>query len=95
MKYTARMRTAGELAIRGLSKKAQAFYYNTDPFDVYEYKIWNDSEDEDDVEMEKRYAYNWMGDLHDGFTLEELGTELEELVDEIWTEEDIEKFINN
>lgn len=93
MKFTAKMKSNGELAVRELSKKAQAFYNNTDPFYVYEYEIWPD--DDNALLPEKYYAYNWIDDIRDGFTLEELEMALEQLVDEIWTDEDIEIFIGN
>jgi len=93
MKFTMRMRINGELAMRGLSKKAQAFYLNTEPFYVYEYEIWPD-DDDDALVPDKRYAYDWMGDVRDGFTSEELETELEQLVDCCWTEEEMKMFID-
>ena len=38
MKYTNKMKVAGEFATRLLSDKAAAFYNQTDPLAVYEYE---------------------------------------------------------
>ena len=69
MKYTNEMKINGEMAIRGLSKKAQKFYGETDPMNVYAYG--------------DLYAYDGcMGNAED-LTLEQLERTFEEMYDDL------------
>ena len=76
MKLTNRMKTAGELAIRRMTEKAQQGYYDTDPLDVFEYE----------TEQGTRYAVkNSDGITTWNFTFEGLQDYLESWV---WDEEE-------
>ncbi len=66
MKYTARMKCAGEQAVRLMSEKAQKFYNETE-IDIYE--------------SGNRYAYTLAGETRCGLTFDELTEELEQLAD--------------
>lgn len=72
----------GEMAARSLSKKAEHFYSNTDPLDIYE-KINGNEE-------KRYYIRSCMGDV-DNLTFEELEEILEEWYDEINAEEEREQ----
>ena len=76
MKYTIKMKINGELAMRSANEWASAFYETTDPLDVYEYKV-ND---------ETRYTYNLCGELVEGLTFEELEAEFEAFAREVETQ---------
>lgn len=82
MKFTNRMKTNGELAMRSASEAAQRFYEETDPLDVYEYEV-DLYEDGEIVGEEKLYAYDWSGEWKMGLTFERLEEEFEELQAEI------------
>jgi hypothetical protein len=65
-------KVAGELAVRGLSKKAQNGYSGTDSVKVYAYTVCGEDDD-----FETVYAYEDMDGLHDGLTEQELEAVLE------------------
>ena len=72
MKYNTRQKQAGELAVRSMSDKAQAFYSATDPLRVYEY----------DTDNGKRYSYDFgkgSGIIREGMEFDELQAEFEAL----------------
>lgn len=69
MKYTNEMKINGEMAVRGLSGKAQKFYGETDPMNVYAY--------------DGLYAYNGCMGSAEGLTLEQLERAFEEMYDEL------------
>ncbi len=81
MKFTNRMKVNGELAMRRMSDKAQEFYSNTDPFNVYEYENEND---------QTVYGYDGCFGEKYGLTFEEMQTELEELQDAMGEDEEDE-----
>lgn len=76
MKLTNRMKVNGELAARSLSRKAKEVYDGTDPFDIYEYEVWVDENEE------KRYAYTGCLGEAEGLTFAELEEFLENMADE-------------
>ena len=78
MKFTMRMRTNGELAMRNASEAAQRFYLATERLDVYEYEV-DIYEDDEIVGEEKLYAYDWCGEWKIGLEFERLEEEFEEL----------------
>lgn len=85
MKRTISMKSAGELACRRLSEKAQTVYNESQPFDVFEYE---------NFEGEKVYAYTGVFGAKDGMTFEELEEDLEDLYDalaECYDEEEDEE----
>jgi hypothetical protein len=69
MKYTNSMKVNGELAVRRMSEEAQKFYFETDPFAVYEYE----------TDEGIRYAYDDNVQVVEGLTFEEIDKELREL----------------
>lgn len=70
-KFTVEEKRNGELAVRGMSKKAQAFYNGTDPLAVYEY----------DTEDGRRYAYDGGIGTAEDLTFEEIERIFEEYQD--------------
>lgn len=81
MKFTARMRDNGSMAMRFASEKAMAFYTSTDPLAVYEYE---------DADGNTLYAYDGCFGEVEGLTFEELQRSFEELYDEIMEDEEDE-----
>lgn len=69
-RYTISEKQRGELAVLGLSKKAQTFYNETDPLAVFELETDNGA----------RYDVRGFVDF-DGLTFEELQAQFEELHD--------------
>lgn len=69
MKLTARMKAAGELAIRQMSDKARRVYDGFEPFDVYEYG----------GEDGPLYAIKVLGETIYGLTFDQVQAHLEEL----------------
>lgn len=67
------MISAGELAMRGASEKAQLYYHATDPLKVFEY-------DEYDLES-KLYGYDGCMGFKSGLTFDELVAEFEGFAD--------------
>ena len=81
MKRTSAQKAAGEMAVRGMSAKAQDFYSGTDPLAVYEY----------DTEDGKRYdVTGCLGDS-EGLTFEELEELFESWADELADDEEEEE----
>lgn len=77
-KFTITEKSAGEMAVRRMSDKAQEFYSGADPLNVYEY------------EQDEKTLYAYDGLLGESFdmTFEELEKEFESLQDEIDAEEE-------
>lgn len=77
-RFTMSEKRAGEMAVRGMSDKAQEFYNGADPLSVYEY----DDEGENE-EPAKMYAIGGCLGDKDGMTFEELEELFISLQDEI------------
>lgn len=67
MKFTTQMKVNGELAMHRASKKAQKFYFDTEPMAVYEYE----------TDEGKLYAYDGCFGSKEGLTFEQLDDDLE------------------
>ena len=72
-KFNNSEKVAGEMAVRGLSDKAQEFYSGADPLDVFEYE-------EDGAKL---YAYSGAFGERDGLTIEERERDFEEMQEEL------------
>lgn len=83
-KFKSFEKTAGEMAVRRMSEKAQEFYNASEPLEVYEY----DGNDEEPL-----YAYVGAWGEKDGMTFDELEKTLEELADELTESQKEEQII--
>ena len=71
-KFTTTEKSNGELAVRGMSEKAQDLYSNCDVIKVYEYTT------DDDI---KKYALDYDGFVTVNLSFEECEERLEDLAD--------------
>lgn len=79
-KFTNTESNNGELATRGLSEKAQYFYNNTDPLNVYEVRVYPDELENELIDYEKRYYVRGTEEMDD-LSFDELNATFEELYD--------------
>lgn len=79
---TERTRRAGELAIRLMSVKAQAYYYGFDCLKIYEYE--EDATDEAGEVIDVNTLYGWQisAEYKEGLIFEEMESILEAWQDE-------------
>ena len=71
-KFTRNEMINGEMAVDNLSEKAQKFYHETSPLDVYERLIYPDELENEIVTYEKRYYVRGCVGSFDDMTLDEL-----------------------